>query len=256
MLRIGVDVEVVVDVRHDGVNDEVRERAAALVGQILRFDVGFILVVVDLAQIGNQLVPSVDAVVVDRDDDRLVVALRHHALDVFADVPAFKVVVHTLVHARRQNALTVEHIDDGILFRRLCVIVRGRPDIDVLVVAVELKDLRLKLRVVLWLLALHIGEKYIVNKIPAADEAVERHIQAVVSVIGDVHPVIEVHVRFTAEYDAVAVLSVLFHFDFRRFSALRVQERRGHLRVFFGRPEIQGVKLRFLGLCRLCFGCL
>ena len=117
MLRVGMDVIVFIYIRHNGIADEIGKVTALLSGHILRINIAGFVLHVNVSQIGHKLVVSVHIIIIRRDDNRFVVCLSHHACDVLGDVPANPIVIHALVYAGRQDALTVKHIDDRILFR-------------------------------------------------------------------------------------------------------------------------------------------
>ena len=59
ILRIGVDVIVLVHIRHDRIADEIRKGIAAFLREVLLLHVGIFSLHVDMTQIGNQLIASV-----------------------------------------------------------------------------------------------------------------------------------------------------------------------------------------------------
>ncbi len=252
MLWVGIDVIILGDVRHDSITDEIGEGAASLFRQVVRLDVCGLVLHVDLAQIGNQLIHPVDVVVRDRDNDRLVVGDLHHACNVLADVPARHIVIHPSVLAGSQNALTVKHIDDGVFLGRFFIIVIGSQDINVLVATVKLKYLCFELRIIDRHFADRIGQQHIVLDVPAADEAVEGYVHAVFSVARQMYHVVLVDVRL-ATVDAAAV--ILFgdgHIHLSFFTGAGIQEGSGQLAVGFGRSDDQLMKellFRIGGAC-------
>ena len=101
MHRIGVDVIILVDIRHNGIAEEIGKVISSFQRNILFFYALGFIIHVERAQIGYQLVVSVNIIVVDRDDDRLLTGNVHHRCNVLADIPAHRIVVHPSINTGR-----------------------------------------------------------------------------------------------------------------------------------------------------------
>lgn len=145
-----------------------------------------------------------------------------HRLDLVGDDSAILQYLSVLTEIHQK--LTVNHIDGGVFFGGIRVIVLRRPDVNVLFIAMTCERDLVELGGVVNFLPFGVGKKIVICLVPAADAGIERKMMCFIIIGGDVRHIVQSAVTFAGEGNGAAVLADFFHFNVFTFSVDAVKK--------------------------------